>query len=122
MPSYSHPQTYCEGLASSDWSVSDLVILDGAGGGLPLRRQCGGGGVENPQVFGRLRRHWKHTGMWSEINSICICVRETISENDYDDVDEEDDEDGSYDDVLTIQRVMELEGLILGWEQQSDEV
>lgn len=47
---------------------------------------------------------------------------ETIGENDYDDVDEEDDEDGSYDDVLTIQRVMELEGLILGWEQQSDEV
>lgn len=39
---------------------------------------------------------------------------ETIGENDYDDVDEEDDEDGSYDDVLTIQRVMELEGLILG--------
>lgn len=49
-------------------------------------------------------------------------MRETIGENDYDDVDEEDDEDGSYDDVLTIQRVMELEGLILGWEQQSDEV
>lgn len=45
-----------------------------------------------------------------------------IGENDYDDVDEEEDEDGSYDDVLTIQRVMELEGLILGWEQQSDEV
>lgn len=41
-------------------------------------------------------------------------MRETIGENDYDDVDEEDDEDGSYDDVLTIQRVMELEGLILG--------
>lgn len=49
-------------------------------------------------------------------------MRETIGENDYDDVDEEEDEDGSYDDVLTIQRVMELEGLILGWEQQSDEV
>lgn len=114
MPSYSHPQTYYEGLASSDWSVSDLVILDGAGGGLPLRRQCGGGGVENPQVFGRRRKHWKHTGMKSQINSTCICVRETIGENDYDDVDEEDDEDGSYDDVLTIQRVMELEGLILG--------
>lgn len=41
-------------------------------------------------------------------------MRETIGENDYDNVDEEDDEDGSYDDVLTIQRVMELEGLILG--------
>lgn len=41
-------------------------------------------------------------------------MRETIGENDYDDVDEEEDEDGSYDDVLTIQRVMELEGLILG--------
>lgn len=41
-------------------------------------------------------------------------MRETIGENDYDDVDEEGDEDGSYDDVLTIQRVMELEGLILG--------
>lgn len=41
-------------------------------------------------------------------------MRETIGENDYDDVDEEEDEDGSYDDVLTIQRVMELEGFILG--------
>lgn len=49
-------------------------------------------------------------------------MRETIGKNDYDDVDEEEDEDGSYDDVLTIQQVMELEGLILGWEQQSDEV
>lgn len=50
-------EAYCERLASSSRCVGDLIVLDGAGGGVPLHRQRSGGGVEDPQVSRRLRKH-----------------------------------------------------------------
>lgn len=48
---------YGDRLASINRLVSDLIVLDGAGGGVPLHRQRRDGGIENPQVSRRLRKH-----------------------------------------------------------------